>query len=91
MGLLRDFREHRFHLRAHRRVDDGAGVDLEHDRVAVARLRLEAVLEQVGGALSVRVGQREVVRVARAGRLREDVDDQQQGDPADHDVLAMGR
>ncbi len=49
-------------------------LDLEDDRVAVAGLRGEAALQQVGGALRVGVGQREVVGVVGAGRLGERVD-----------------
>ena len=89
--LLGDFREHRFHVLAHRRVVDGAVVDLEDDGVAIPGLGAEAVPQQVGGALGVRVGQREVVRVARPCRLREHVDEQQQHYPTDHYVLAVRR
>ncbi len=81
-----DFGEHRAHARAHGGVAHAAGADLEHDRVAVAGLRWEAALQQVGGTLGVGVGQREVVRVARAGGLGEGVDAEQQHDPAEHDV-----
>ena len=80
---LGDLGEHRAHARPHGRVLHGARADLEDDRVAVAGLRGEALLQQVRGALGVGVGQREVVRVARAGRLGEGVDaDQQHTQPS---------
>ncbi len=65
-------------------------LDAEDDLVAVPGLRGEALLQEIRGALGVGVGDREVVGVFRAGRLREAVDEHDQEDPADYDVQAMG-
>src|ERR1035437_3136423 len=55
------------------------------------RLRREAALQQVGCALGAGVGKREIVRVAGARALGQRVDSDQQDQPADHHVLAVGR
>ena len=87
---LGDFGEHRAHVRAHRGVQHAAVGDAEDDLVAVARLRREAVLQQVRGALRVGVGQREVVGVFRPRRGREGAHGDDHRDPADYDEAAVG-
>ena len=89
--LLRDFLEHRLHVRAH-----AGSLTVPESTLKTIVSRSPACVgklccQQVGGALGVRVGQREVVGVARPGRLRQHVHDQEQHDPPEHDVLAVGR
>jgi hypothetical protein len=72
-----------------RRLDPHGGA--EDDRRRFARLRREALFEQLHRPLRVRGRQLEVFREGRAGRAGGEADDEEGRDPADYHRLAVRR
>ena len=81
--------QQRRHRRAHGRRVDRSARDVEYDRVRVAALSLELVLEQVNRALRLGPWQAEYGGVVRPHSLGHDRGEDRHGHPAHHDAAAV--
>lgn len=85
----RDACEHGGYVGSDRGIADAPVAGVEDDLVGVAGLCREVAAQQVGRALGVGAGQREIVDVVGMGRLRSGHGDDERGQPAADDDPAM--